>query len=139
MNPTFVIDASVTMAWCFSEEATPATIAVLDRLKTEAALVPRHWFLEVANSLAMAEKRGRIAEAESDRFIVLLNAIDLRVDDEGQTRVFSHILPLARSHRLTTYDATYLDLTLRRQLPLASLDKELRTAASQYGIELIGR
>jgi predicted nucleic acid-binding protein len=139
MKPTLIIDCSMTMAWCFADEGTDETAKIQDRLIAEAAVVPAHWFLEVANVLAMAEKRGRISAADSTQFVKLLTALDIQVDDEFLTRAFDHILPLSRSHALTSYDAAYLDLALRRQLPLASLDDNLRQVATRLGVEVLGK
>lgn len=139
MNAAFIIDCSITMAWCFCDEATAAASKLQDRLERETALVPAHWFLEVTNVLAMAEKRKRITPAESNEFLALLEAMDIEVDDQAAGRAFAHLMPLCRSHGLTSYDAVYLDLALRRRLPLASLDDDLRSAAKQVGIDALGK
>ncbi|MBI3184037.1 MAG: type II toxin-antitoxin system VapC family toxin [Myxococcales bacterium] len=135
----FIIDCSITMSWCFADEATPAASKVQDRLESEAALVPTHWCLEVVNVLAMAEKRKRITPAKSAAFLGLLKAVDIEIDGETAGRAFGHLLTLCRSHGLTSYDAAYLELALRRGLPLATLDDELRSAARKLGIGLIGK
>jgi predicted nucleic acid-binding protein len=137
VSASFVIDASVAMAWCFLEEATPATSELLDRMETETAAVPAWWFLEVTNVLALAERRGRITPAQVAGFIALVEDFGLEVDDQAPARAFTHLLPLCRSHGLTSYDAVYLDLALRRGLPLASLDEELRAAAEACGVKLL--
>jgi predicted nucleic acid-binding protein len=139
MKPTLIIDGSITMAWCFADEATVETARVQDRLIAEAALVPAHWFLEVVNVLVMAEKRQRITAADATNFLRLLAALDIQTDHETSARAFGHLPSLCRSHGLTSYDAVYLDLALRRQLPLASLDDELREAAIGLGIPVLGK
>lgn len=139
MKPTLILDCSMTMAWCFADESTPATVRIQDRLASEAALVPAHWFLEVANVLAMAEKRKRISPADALQFVQLLSVLDIQVDEEASRRAFDHILPLCRSHKLTSYDAAYLDLVFRRQVPLASLDDALRQAATSLGMQVLGK
>ena len=139
MKPTLILDCSMTMAWCFADESTPATVRIQDRLASEAALVPAHWFLEVANVLAMAEKRKRISPADALQFVQLLSVLDIQVDEEASRRAFDHILPLCRSHKLTSYDAAYLDLVFRRQVPLASLDDALRRAATSLGMQVLGK
>ena len=139
MKASVIIDCSMTMAWCFEEEATSVTDEVLDRLEGETALVPALWFLEVTNVLAMAEKRKRITAARSEEFLSLLDALDVEVDLEAADRAFSHLLPLCRRHRLTAYDAAYLELALRRRLPLASLDHDLRVGARSLGLPVIGK
>src|SRR5205823_866502 len=120
-----------------ADEETPTSRKVQNRLENEAALVPAHWYLEVANVLAMAEKRKRITPTKSDEFLALLAALDIEVDSEWTARTFGHVLPLARTHGLTSYDAAYLDLALRRRLPLASLDDELCAAAKRLGIQIL--
>ena len=139
MKPTLIIDCSIAMAWCFADEGTEETAEIQDRLITEAAIVPAHWSLEVANVLAMAEKRKRISNADATEFVKLLGALDIQVDEETSARVFDHVLPLSRSHALTSYDAAYLELALRRRLPLASLDDDLRRAATNLGIQVLGK
>jgi predicted nucleic acid-binding protein len=139
MKAAFVLDCSVTMAWCFAGEATPFTNKIQDRLEKEVALVPPHWFLEVSNVLALAEKRKRIAPAQSTSFLGFLGEMDIEVDVEGPGRVFGHVLPLCRSQGLTAYDATYLELALRRGSPIASLDEALRASAKALGLEVLGK
>ena len=139
MNASIIIDCSITMSWCFSDEATPATMAIQDRLVSERALVPMHWFLEVTNVLAMAERHRRISRTKSSHFLTLLDTMDIEVDAETAGRAFVHLLPLCRSHGLTSYDAAYLELALRRRLPLASLDDRLRSTTKSLGIEVLGR
>jgi predicted nucleic acid-binding protein len=139
LSAAFIIDCSITMAWCFSDEATAAVSKLQDRLERETALVPAHWFLEVTNVLAMAEKRKRISPAKTAAFLGLLAEMDIEVDEEATRRAFEHLLPLCRSIGLTAYDAVYLDLALRRGLPLASLDDDLCAAARQLGIEILGK
>jgi predicted nucleic acid-binding protein len=139
VTASFIVDCSITMTWCFADEATKASSEIQDRLVSESALVPAHWFLEVANVLAMAEKRRRITPAKSDEFIRLLRLLELEVDDESPDRAFDRLLPLCRKHGLTSYDAAYLELAVRRQLPLASLDDDLRAAAAKIGVMSLGR
>lgn len=127
------------MAWCFADEATPAASKIQDRLEKETALVPAHWFLEVTNVLAMAERHKRITMARSAEFLAFLSEMDIETDHETAARAFAHLLPLCRSHGLTSYDAAYLELALRRRLPLASMDDDLRDAAMQTGLTVLGR
>jgi len=139
MSAAFIIDCSITMTWCFGDEATPASSAVLDRLERETALVPAHWFLEVTNVLAMAEKRQRITPVASHEFLTLLGTLDIEVDDHATSHAFTQLLPLCRTHRLTSYDAAYLELASRRQLPLASLDDALCASARTLGMPVLGK
>ena len=139
MNAAFIIDTSITMAWCFADEATKATESLRDRLEHEGVVVPSHWHLEVTNVLAMAEKRKRITAEKADEFLKLLETFGVEVDHDVSSRAFAQVLPLARANRLTTYDAAYLDLALRRGLPLASLDDDLRDAAKKAGVAVLGK
>ena len=138
MSAAFVVDCSVAMAWLFHDEATPKTAALLNRLATETVLVPGWWFIEITNVLAMTERRGRITPTQSDAFIADLGKLGIERDDEAPDRAFTHLLALCRTHRLTSYDAVYLDLAVRRSLPLATLDGDLRKSARKLGIRLFG-
>ena len=138
MSAAFIVDCSIAMAWLFNDEATPKTAALLNRLATETALVPAWWFIEITNVLAMAERKGRIKPTESDAFIADLSKLGIERDDEAPDRAFTHLLALCRRHRLTSYDAIYLDLAVRRNLPLATLDDALRKAAHKSGVRLLG-
>jgi predicted nucleic acid-binding protein len=134
----FVLDASIALAWCFADEATPATDALLDRLAEEEAVAPGLWRIEVANALAMAERRGRLSVAGLTRSVGLLQQLAVAIDPEGSERAFRELLDLARSERLTVYDAAYLELALRLGLPLASKDHKLRRAAARLGLAVLG-
>jgi predicted nucleic acid-binding protein len=139
VSAAFVLDCSVTMSWCFGDEATAAAFALLDRLGSETAVVPSHWFLEVANVLTVAEKRKRMTAPATAEFLKLLGALDIEIDNATADNVFPHVLPLCRKYSLASYDAAYLELALRRQLPLASLDNELRAGAKHAGIKVLGK
>ena len=139
MSAAFVLDCSMTMAWCFPDEATSHSSMVLDRLENESALVPPHWFLEVTNVLAVAERRKRHTAEKSGEFLTRLEALEIEFDEDAPRRAFSHLLPLCRSHKLTSYDAAYLELAHCRRLPLATLDHDLRSAARKLGIEVLGK
>jgi predicted nucleic acid-binding protein len=138
MSAAFVVDCSVAMAWLFHDEATPKTAALLNRLATETAVVPEWWFVEITNVLAMAERKNRITPAQSDAFIADLSKLGIERDGEAPNRAFTHLLTLCRTHRLTSYDAIYLDLAIRRSLPLATLDEDLRKIAKKLGLGLLG-
>ena len=139
MTVAFVLDSSVALTWCFRDEATKATTELLNRLETDGALVPTWWFLEVANVLTISERRRRITQSETGAFINDLRKLDLQVDDRGShSRAFHELVWLARDHALTIYDAVYLDLALRKSLPFATLDDDLRQAAAKLGVELLG-
>lgn len=123
------------MAWCFEDEATEATEAVLDRLRSERALVPAIWPLEVANVLLVAQRRGRVSEAQIGRFVRLLAQLPIDVD-ETSTDVAS-LVALGRTHELSSYDASYLLLAERAGLMLATLDDRLTKAAAHAGVPLL--
>ncbi len=139
MKPAFIVDCSVAMAWCFEDESTSESSALLNRLEVECVLVPSLWYIEVTNVLAVAERCKRIMESNAVAFLDLIRMLDIETDQEWSRRAFDHLLPLCRKHRLTSYDAVYLDLAMRSGLPLATLDTELRAAARSLGIEVIGR
>jgi len=131
----FVADRSVAMSWLFNDEATPNTVALLNRLPSETALVPAWWFIEITNVLPMAERKGCIKPTQSDAFIADLGKLGIERDDEAPDRAFTNLLALCCTHRLTSYDPIYLDLAVRRNLPLAMLDDELRkTAKTKLGV-----
>jgi predicted nucleic acid-binding protein len=132
----FVLDCSVTMAWCFDDEATPHTDGIRDSLATLAAVVPSIWPLEVANATIVGERRKRLDEARGRRFITLLESLPIAVDDETTSRAFRDISHLARTYQLSAYGAAYLELAIRRGLPLACLDGKLRAAAIAAGVSL---
>lgn len=133
----FVVDCSLTMAWCFEDEATPETDAVLKRLRQSSAIVPAIWPLEVANVLRSGERRGRLTQTQTEQIIVDLKSLSILVEPMEIGRALGHILPPAREQTLTPYDAAYLELALRLGLPLATLDKELRQAAQGLGVTLL--
>jgi predicted nucleic acid-binding protein len=132
----FVLDCSVTMAWCFDDEATPYTDGVRDSLADKRAVVPTIWPLEAANATIMSGRRKRLDEARSKRFFELLEALPIAVDDETSSRSFGDIVHLARTYQLSAYDAAYLELAIRRGLPLACNDGNLKTAAVAAGVLL---
>ena len=133
----FVIDASVALAWCFKDELTEAISQLLEQLQSGTAAVPTLWPLEVANVLALAERRSRITAAESARLIALLATLDISVDGEAPSLAFARILDLAREGRLTVYDAAYLELAMRLGVPLATKDRALSDAAVRLGVAVL--
>jgi predicted nucleic acid-binding protein len=134
-----VLDASVAAAWLLHDgnAADAATAApLLERLRNPAAqvCVPATWMLEMANVLARGEARGILAENQIHAFQALLAGLPVMVDAQTAARSFTTTLELARRHALSAYDASYLELALRLQLPLATFDKDLRRAAMQAGL-----
>jgi predicted nucleic acid-binding protein len=132
-----VIDASVALAWCFRDERTEATERLRARVQTDTVAVPALWHLEVANVLALAERRRRITPAESTELIALLEMLEIVVDGETPAHAFTRVLDLARAERLTAYDAAYLELAMRLGIPLASKDADLCDAAERLGVSII--
>jgi len=124
------------MVWAFEDEIDPFAEAVADCLPESRAVVPMLWRLEVGNALLVGKRRKRISEAKVTQFLGLLEAFPIEVDDQTVTKAWSESLNLARSHNLSVYDACYLELALRRGLPIASLDVPLKAAAAKIGVEV---
>ncbi|HTE86990.1 MAG TPA: type II toxin-antitoxin system VapC family toxin [Dehalococcoidia bacterium] len=133
----FVLDTSITMAWCFPDEGGPLTERILDQLLTTGAFVPAIWPLEVANAVLVAERRSRVTAPMVRRFIEDLESFPITVSAIGQTEVLHEVLNVAREQKLTAYDAAYLELAMREGLPLATLDEQLRNAAMRVGVSLV--
>lgn len=132
----FVLDNSIVMAWSFADETNAYADAVLDSLTASRTIVPVLWPLEVANALLMGERRKRSTEAETIRWVGILNRLPIVIDDETNARAWSDTIALARGHKLSAYDAAYLELAIRRRLPLATLDAPLKAAATAIGVSL---
>jgi predicted nucleic acid-binding protein len=137
MSENFVVDNSVVMTWCFSDETNKYSDAVLDSLNSSTAFVPSTWPLEVGNILLVAKRRKRLSEADSTRFIALIAELPIVIEQEEPERMKRDILALARKHKISTYDASYLDLAMRKGLPIASLDKDLRKAARRSRVAIL--
>jgi predicted nucleic acid-binding protein len=133
----FVLDCSIAVAWCFEDEATPQTDALLDRLRDAGAAVPALWHLEVGNTLLQAERRERIPTGRVAAFVNLLAGLPIETDGDSASRALREVLALARAEKLTTYDASYLELAARRALPLATRDQALHRAAQRVGVPLL--
>lgn len=133
----FILDCSLTMAWCFASEQTSHTQTLLALLSTDEAHVPSLWPLEVANVLLVAERRGKISQAQSAQFVAALRSLPIVVETDTAGRVWDMVIPLAREHRLSSYDAAYLELALRTGLPLATLDGALEKAANALGLVVL--
>jgi predicted nucleic acid-binding protein len=136
---SLVLDSSATLAWVYSQETTEAISEVLARLTDRGAWVPSLWRLEVANVLEMNVRRGRHDAAFRDAALADLAVLPISIDAETDRQAWGATVRLAARHRLTLYDAAYLELAQRRGLPLATLDKELRDAATAEGVILLGR
>ena len=136
---SFVLDNSVAMRWLLqSTKAVDQNYAesVLLSLAETNALVPNLWHLEAANVLLAAEKRHEINPGDMERFIDQLESLPILVDAMTSLKVFNRTLALAKALRLSSYDAAYLELAVREGLPLASLDRNLRRATRNTGVDL---
>ncbi len=132
MMPTgFVVDTSIVMSWCFEDEENSYAEDVLESLEFAQALVPAIWPLEVGNVLLVAERKKRLSQAAVVRFLALLDGLPITVEQETRERMLKEIVSLAREHGLSTYDASYLDLAMRLDLPLATQDTSLAKAAKK--------
>lgn len=132
----FVLDSSVTMAWCFEDEQQEYADRLLDALHHTRALVPAIWPLEVANVLLVGRRRQRITAAESTIFINNLISLPIDIETAPLQQTWSDLLNLADELDVSSYDAAYLELALRHNLPLATLDEKLKAAARRARIDL---
>ena len=129
-----VLDASVAMCWAMRDERDPLATAAAARAISDDVLVPALWWFELRNSLVVAERRSRIAVAETAMFLANLDAFAITID---RTPDNNSVLRLARERRLTVYDAAYLELAIREGAVLATLDTALMRAARAEGVSLI--
>jgi predicted nucleic acid-binding protein len=132
---TFILDASVTISWYLAEEAAPIGRRAFAQLGAAGAEAPILWWFDVRNALVVNERRGRLDAAATTGILAHLEALPIRldVDQDGEG-----VLALARAHRLTVYDAAYLELALRADAPLATLDGQLARAARAAQVPLLG-
>jgi predicted nucleic acid-binding protein len=130
----FVLDASIAASWCFPDEDHSDASAAWHRIREDEALVPRHWWFEIRNTMLVGERRNRTTEHRTNDFVAELARLRImetpRPDDLA-------VFALARRHRLTFYAAAYLELAQREGLPLATLDDRLAAAARSEGVALI--
>jgi predicted nucleic acid-binding protein len=133
-----VLDASIAISWVFEDESSPYAEEIIEALKSQRALVPQVWPLEVDNAILVAVRRRRIQEADAFRFLTVLDTLPLEIDLEIALQALGQqILGLGLSHGLSSYDASYLELAMRRGLPLATQDEGLRRAAETAGIDIM--
>jgi predicted nucleic acid-binding protein len=135
---SLVLDSSATLAWIYSDETTDQIRSVFDQVADAGAVVPALWRLEVANSLTVAVRRHRIDSEFRRAGLADLALLDITTDPQTDNQAWADTLLLADRYRLTLYDAAYLELARRRQLPLATLDQELVAAARAAGIRTMG-
>ena len=131
-----VVDASVSLAWCFPDETNDYADSVLVALEGKAILVPAVWGLEIANAMLVGERQKRLRTAEIQRFIKLLESLSPFQDTQLPPEHVSNVLPIARKYGLSAYDAAYLELSIRRNAPLATLDGQLQKAARAAGVRI---
>lgn len=128
-----VLDASVTASWHLRDEAHANANAILNRLHIEGACVPTHWWFEIRNVLVRSEQTGRASQQQTDSFLTYLRGLPIAIvmlpDD-------LEVVALARKHRLSFYDAAYLELALRERCALATFDRDLIAAAKTEGVTL---
>jgi predicted nucleic acid-binding protein len=137
MTHAFVVDASVAIGWVHPAQATTETAAMLDAVADGATLeVPALWTLEVANALIVLVRRRKLNEHERQLGLGWLRGLRVRIDQEMSALAFSRLSELAAAHRLSVYDAAYLELAARRKLALGCKDGPLRSAARQAGVSL---
>jgi predicted nucleic acid-binding protein len=135
---SLVLDTSIALAWIYAEETTEAVLHVFDLVKANGAWVPGLWRWEVANVLQMNVRRGRHAGDFRDDALSSLALLPVKVDAEADRQAWSEALHLAERHGLTVYDASYLEIASRRKIALATLDRQLRAAAANEGVQLLG-
>ena len=131
----FVLDASIAACWAFDDEDHPTAALALERIRTDEAHVPSLWWFEIRNTLVVNERRKRLSESDTAAFLRSIAALRLTVDREPDD---AGLLALARRHKLTVYDAAYLELAQRKALALATLDTALALAARAESVTLIG-
>ena len=136
---SFVLDASMTLAWCFPDEATPFTESVLDRLESggEEAITNSLWAYEVGNGIRMAERRNRISGEKGTGLLEYIYSLPVEVIEAPAGEILGSIAKLSREENLTVYDASYLRLAIVERLPLATLDGPLIQAARRQGVEVL--
>jgi predicted nucleic acid-binding protein len=134
---SFVVDNSVALAWCFEDEQTAGIMALLDRVTDEGAMAPQLWPIEALNGLLTAERRGRITREVRRQLASFLQALPIAVDDETASRSWTETARLAEQHRLTAYEASYLELAMRLSAPLATGDRALVAAANAVGVVIL--
>jgi predicted nucleic acid-binding protein len=133
-----VIDSSIAIAWCFPDEKDDYSQSVLDALASDLAFVPDLWHLEVANALLVGERRKRSTQADTITWLNFLAELPITVDEATRGQAFHDVVNLGRSQNLSAYDATYLELAIRRGLRLATLDEKLKAAAQAVGVSQYG-
>lgn len=133
-----VLDSSVALAWIYADETTDGILRLFDEIRTHGAWVPGLWRWEIANVLQLNVRRGRHAGDFRDGALASLALLPVRVDVEADRQAWGGALRLAERHGLTVYDAAYLEIASRRNIGLATLDRQLREAAAKERVPLLG-
>ena len=138
MTEAFVVDASVGFAWVYPSQASAETDVLLEDVEAGATVVvPALWFLEIANGLLAAQRRKLLTGPERKSALEMLSALCVTIDEDSGHAAFHKTSTLAEKHGLSAYDAAYVEVALRRQLPLGSRDRALRNAAKRSGIKVL--
>ena len=132
-----MLDCSVAMSWVFPDEASEATDRLRESMVEGHAFVPALWPVEVGNVLLTAIRRGRITVDDRPKICSSLEALPIEIDPVSTSRAWGAALDLARRHRLSSYDAMYLELAVRMRLPLATLDRVLGAAGRDEGLDVL--
>jgi predicted nucleic acid-binding protein len=135
---TFVLDSSLTIAWFVPDEHSTPTQLLLARAADSGAVVPDFWRMEIGNALILATRRNRLTLQQRATALRHLESLPIDVDSETSTHAWGNTMQLAERFRLTLYDACYLELAQRRNLPIATLDKQLRIAGRELALPLLG-
>jgi predicted nucleic acid-binding protein len=131
-----VVDASVALAWCFPDEVSDYADSVLLAVENQTIVVPAIWPVEITNALLVGQRRKRITQSDVRRFVELFKGLDVTVETQSVADSVSNIFPLAQNYRLSAYDAAYLDVAVRHEITLATLDADLQRAAKAIGISI---
>ena len=129
-----VLDCSVACAWLLADENVPAAEEILEQVVESGAIAPGIWWSELRNVLIIAERRGRTSSSQTDAALRATSTLGIVMDHAPEEAT---VLRLARNHKLSVYDALYLELAIRQQRPLATLDRALKNAAESEQIEVI--
>jgi len=133
-----VLDTSITMGWCFADEASAYSDHVLRQVRLHGGVAPSIWPFEVANAVLTGERRGRLTQTQIARFVRTVESLSLEIDRlSGPMGALGPVRLLARQLQLSAYDASFIELARRRGLPLATLDGRMRTAATALGVPLV--
>lgn len=133
----FVLDCSISISWCLLDEDDDYANSILALMKDATAFVSEIWSLEVVNTLLVAERRNRMTIEQSEKAINLLESLPIMIDSLTSSQAFKRTLILGRQQGLASYDAAYLELALRKGLPLATNDNRLIEAANYYQVRLM--